>query len=412
MKRFMTTALMAAATFGLCSNVQAKTLEEILKDKGVITEEDYKEATKHSDLTTYQPGKGITVQTEDGRYKAQVGGRLQARYENLDDDGAEDTESNFRIRRMKFWLQGNVFSKNLTYKWQQNFGGGDSVLEDAYFKYKVADPFSLSIGQFKPAQGRQELTSSGSQLFVDRSLANETFNLGYDLGLQASGQFMDKRLEYRLGVFNGNGPNQSNPDDNHMLAGRLDINPFGAFKMDEPSFNEKKVLVNIGASFATETMSGNDMGEIDGSNDTLDKALNIDSIDDTAFTTAFGEELDWTLYTLNLHAKYSGLTFGSEYFTLNADPKVGADWDADGYYIQAGYQILPKQLEVAARYSAIESTDAAAYTKFEKNETTLGVNYYFDKHNLKVQADYSMIEDDRSANSDENLFRLQAQVIF
>ena len=107
-----------------------------------------------------------------------------------------------------------------------------------------------------------------------------------------------------------------------------------------------------------------------------------------------------------------GLTFGSEYYTLNAEPTIGDDWDANGYYIQAGYQILPKQLEVAARYSAIESTDANASAKFDKTETAVGVNYYFDKHNLKLQADYALIADDLTDNNDENLFRVQAQVIF
>ena len=112
MKRILTTALMATAMFGICSNVHAKTLEEILKDKGVITEEDYKEASKKNDLAYYKPGKGITVETADGNYTAHVGGRLQARYENIDADSSDTTESNFLVRRMKFWLQGNVFSKN------------------------------------------------------------------------------------------------------------------------------------------------------------------------------------------------------------------------------------------------------------------------------------------------------------
>jgi hypothetical protein len=45
-------------------------------------------------------------------------------------------ESSFSIRRMKFWMSGKVFSKKFTYKWQMNFGGGNSVLEDAWATYQ------------------------------------------------------------------------------------------------------------------------------------------------------------------------------------------------------------------------------------------------------------------------------------
>lgn len=411
MKKMLSAAVLAFTAWGLAPPAEAKTLEEILREKGVITEEDYKEATKKSDVASYQPGKGITLSTRDGKTTAQVGGRLQARYTFQDADAGEDT-SNFSIRRMRLWLQGNVFSKDLFYKFQSDFGSGDGELLDAYAGYEFADPFALTLGQYKPPQSRQELTSSGSQLFVDRSLANETFNLGRDIGLTASGQFADHRVEYMVGVFNGNGPNQGNAGNEHMIAGRIDVNPLGAFKMDEAGWPEEKPLLNIGASYAREKMTASDAGEINGDNDVLDKALDIDGIGEAAFAAAFGDELEWNVYTANLHLKWLGATLGAEYYRLNAEPDAGSDWDADGYYVQAGYQVIPKTLEVAARYSAIESKDDNAFEKFDKSETQFGVNYYFARHNAKLQADYTVVNDDLNDNRDDNLFRLQAQVIF
>ena len=75
-----------------------------------------------------------------------------------------------------------------------------------------------------------------------------------------------------------------------------------------------------------------------------------------------------------------GASFAGEYYALNADPDLGSDWDADGYYLQAGYQVLPKQLELGVRYSAVKSTDANASATFDKHETQFGVNYYFAGH--------------------------------
>ncbi|MHB1400286.1 MAG: porin [Trichloromonadaceae bacterium] len=407
MKRMLTMALLAVTVTAAAAQAEAKSLEEILKDKGVITEEDYRAAIKNNDLAYYKPGRGITVESRDGKYTAHIGGRLQSRYTFLSADQGED-ESTFTIRRMKLWLQGNVFSKNLSYKYQQNL----NETEDAYLAYKFAEAFALQIGQAKAPQGRQELTSSGSQLFVDRSLANDTFNLGRDIGLTAEGQFMDHLVEYMAGIYNGNGPNQGNPNTEHMLAARLDVNPLGAFKMDEAGWPETKPLLNMGASYAMQTMKSEDMGEIDNDNDLLDKALDIDGTSAANFTAAFGNELDWSLWTANLHAKWMGASFGAEYYALNAEPAVGADWDADGYYVQAGYQILPQTLELALRYSKIDSTDVNAFEKFDRSEVQAGINYYFSKHNAKIQADYTTVSDDLATGNDDNILRVQAQLIF
>ena len=54
----------------------AKTLEEILKEKGVITEADLKEVTTGKPVA-YQPGKGFTFTSTDARFQLSLGGRGQ-----------------------------------------------------------------------------------------------------------------------------------------------------------------------------------------------------------------------------------------------------------------------------------------------------------------------------------------------
>ncbi|MGK2944541.1 MAG: porin, partial [Desulfuromonadales bacterium] len=60
-------------------NVLARTLEEILKDKGVITAEDYAEANKDSRVV-YTPGKGLTTTSADGNSSLRLGGYAQLIY--------------------------------------------------------------------------------------------------------------------------------------------------------------------------------------------------------------------------------------------------------------------------------------------------------------------------------------------
>src|SRR3990172_9379932 len=63
----------------------AKTLEEVLKEKGVITEADFKEVTGGKPLA-YQPGKGFTFTSPDARFQLSLGGRGQFFYIYLDRD--------------------------------------------------------------------------------------------------------------------------------------------------------------------------------------------------------------------------------------------------------------------------------------------------------------------------------------
>lgn len=403
MKKMLSAAVLVLTACGFAAQAEAKTLEEILRDKGVITEEDYNESLKKNDLAYYRVGRGITLESRDGKNTAHIGGRLQARYTYIDVDAPDaDNSSEFNIPRMRVSMRGNVFTKNLYYAWQNDFGGsGGATLKDALVGYKFADSLSLQVGQFKAPTSRQQLTSSGSQMFVDRSLADETFNLGRDRGVMTKGSFADDMVEYMAGVFNGNGENRGNPNDDHMFAVRVDVNPLGKFSMDEPSFNEKKPLLNIGASFATQTMQ---QGESVNSRLTT-RVVHVEAI-------PVDTDLDWWTATANIHFKYLGLSAAAEYYLANVDPQVGSEYDADGYYAQVGYQIIPETVELAARYSAIDSTDAGALRAFDQNQIQVGANYYFKKHNAKLTADFTSHQDDARANRDDNIVRLQAQVIF
>ncbi|KIH78236.1 hypothetical protein GFER_04260 [Geoalkalibacter ferrihydriticus DSM 17813] len=408
---------MAATTLSFGLPAEAKTLEEILRDKGIISAEDYQEAVKKNDLAYYRPGRGITVESRDGNYTAHLGGRLQVRYTYTDKDepGAENS-SNFNIQRMRVSMRGNVYNPNLYYQWQHDFGGGGgSSLKDAVLGYKFMDELSLQAGQFKAPTSRQQLTSSGSQMFVDRSLADGFFNLGRDRGILAKGAFSDNLVEYMAGVFNGNGENRSNPENNHLWALRVDINPLGRFAMDEPSFNETKPLLNLGASIATTSLSAADRNSVNSG--LLSNGVNVNNIyrmDDDGNLINFTNSNDvdvWTA-TLNAHFKWMGLSTAAEYYFANIDPDGASDWDADGYYLQAGYQIVPETFELALRYSAVDSTDAQALTKFDQNQFQIAAGYYYKKHRAKIQADYTIHKDDLRDNRDDNILRLQAQVIF
>jgi hypothetical protein len=59
-KKFLAIGALVAASMLVSQGAQAKTLEDILKEKGVITEADYKEVQKSKPAYSYTLGKGFT----------------------------------------------------------------------------------------------------------------------------------------------------------------------------------------------------------------------------------------------------------------------------------------------------------------------------------------------------------------
>ncbi|HEX4951783.1 MAG TPA: porin [Thermoanaerobaculia bacterium] len=345
----------------------------------------------------YKDGK-TNIQMKTGT--VQISNRVQGRFTQTDPEVGDGVGS-FRIRRMKTTIEGDAYNKKVKFKLQANWVGGDvvtnvtqasngtvsqsrsrgPVLEDAEISYAWNPMATLWVGQGKSYFGRQELTSSGRQQFVDRSIASDRFSGLRQIGIGVNGSNSAKTFEYNLGLYNGNGINTTaNDNDQYMIAGRAAWTPFGEFKLEESAHDRPatpKLL--LGAGYLQNT-TGTGTGERD--------------IERLGAEVAF---------------KWQGLNAVGEYYSETSKPPTGADLDTDGYYLQLGY-LFPNNIELAARISEIAPDTA---TPQDRTETGLAFSWYFDKHNHKLQADYREIETENSRGSVTDAeFRLQLQLIF
>jgi len=265
-----------------------------------------------------------------------------------------------------------------------------AFLEDANIDWDVSKKgaFRIKFGQFKYPQSRQELTSSGSQQFVDRSLVENRYGLGRDLGLQIWGTVLNKKIEWRAGVFNGNGlTRQVNDNDKFLLAARVQLQPNGDPRYSEVDFESAGKFLWAVAAFA----SGNDFRR-----------------------TTTGNDLNLKLWGFDAVVKKSGLFVTGTYYDREATPETGAKFDDQGWFGQAGYLFGRQRWEVAFRHGEFDPSGLVANNK--QKETGGVVSYYYNKHNLKVQADFRQVKVEGSANSGKGTksqeFRLQTQFIF
>lgn len=303
----------------------------------------------------------------------------------------DDSVGTFRIRRAKTKFDGWFYDKDLTYELQMNWADLTNALEDANLNFDVTDGkklFMIKGGQFKVPFGRQELTSSGSLQFVDRSAVSNRFARGRDLGVQLWGNPMNGKIDWRLGVFNGNGRNQSfNSDGEFQLNGRVTFQPFGDVKYSESDFeSSEKPLIAVAASYETFRQAASASG------------------------TAAEIQRDHDTFGFDAVLKYRGLFLFYENFQRTTDDLIaGGESDSNGWVFQGGYFILKRTVEVAGRVERIDP-DEDVDDDFLK-EWGIAVNYFYNKHNLKLQGDYRKIENE-AAGTDFNEFRLQLQFIF
>jgi phosphate-selective porin OprO/OprP len=328
--------------------------------------------------------------------------RIQFRFTNEDEvrSGVPpyeigDSRNSFRIRRAKTKLDGWFYTKDLTYELQLNWADISNVLEDANIQYdltKGKKAFMVKGGQFKVPFGRQELTSSGSQEFVDRALVTNEFARGRDLGVQIWGTPMVGKIDWRFGVFNG-APRSVTADNNTTTQydARLSFQPFGDVKYSEADFESTdKPLLALEVEYESTTL-----------------------VRDTILLT----EQERKTLGADVDFKYKGLFVFVQAWpwrelraidpaTGNKGPKV----QSPGYLYQAGYLIgKSRKFEIAGRYGTWDPSDLVSGN--DRTEVRGAVSYYFNKHNLKWQADYGQVED-KLTDTKLNEFRVQVQWIF
>lgn len=350
---------------------------------------------------SWKDGK-TTIATD--KAELNISNRVQVRWtQEMPDDSIQlagteaqgDSKGSFRIRRAKFKLDGWFYKKELTYELQLNWPDVSGTpparfLEDANINWDISKKraFQVKFGQFKVPFGRQELTSSGSQQFVDRTDVSNRYARGRETGLQLWGQLATGKLEWRAGAFNGNGRSQTtNDNDAYQYNARLQFAPNGDPKYSEADFDSKdKPLWAIG--------------------------VGLESNDKFRATT--GTDTKDTIYAVDGIFKYKGFALQAEYFSKDAEPETGADFKDEGWYAQAGYLLGSKrQWEIAGRYGKIDPSDLKSGD--ERTEIGGALSYYYNKHNLKVQADWRQLEDE-AGNSGQGTrsqeIRVQTQFIF
>ncbi|MDH3629258.1 MAG: OprO/OprP family phosphate-selective porin [Acidobacteriota bacterium] len=342
---------------------------------------------------------GIAVYDKDGK-KIEVGGRIQLQYRNADASGGGDFDEIF-FRRLRPYIQGTV-TEDWMGKIQFDFGKAEDsnevALKDAYMQYLGWENHKITIGNSKTPFSREFLASSKRQQLVERSFTGD-HNFGSpdrQLGIRLDGSALDKKITYAASL----GTEEHDPAINRMdfdspanaaadwnegvvVAARLDYHPLGYMKFDQADFRSDEWKINFSvAAFNwsndddnnTYTDSGTGMVNATG---LADGKVDLDS--------AEGLELSAGVRGMGFSAdiefqKISGDTVDP---TFTGGLYANGKTDLDIIAVEAGYMVA-SNVEVVAGWDTFDADNFTAST----DRTSLGLNWYWNKHKAKLQLTY------------------------
>ena len=381
--------LLSAATVEASKNVAPSTAQQSVK-------------TSPSDLAGVFK-KGFTFQTEDKNSSISFHTRLQPRYSFFAPEGANNDVQSFLMRRVYFGIDGSLFTPNLTYNLTLTATpSGGSNAYYANMSYESSDLFQTTVGLQKIKFNRQEITSSGKQQFIDRSLANERYNLDRSIGALFFGHDENNTFEYYLSIFNGRAT-KANANNNADLqlgyAARAVWNVLGDYGYEEGDIkgrDEAALTVGLAGAYYNEEVA-------------------VSATEDRVYQGSF-----------DLGYKYQGFSAQGEVFLRNTSPNGTSASQTDlGDYVQIGYFVVPHKFEIAGRVSmlyddlnddglpvyfdngsltglgggndAVDAGDAE-----EETEVSLALNYFVFEQNLKIQGQYTLFLDGQAGGDTTN----------
>jgi phosphate-selective porin OprO/OprP len=208
------------------------------------------EKPKGSPVVATASPDGFSIQTEDGSFKLQLKGLVQFDGRFYLDDKDNALTNNFLIRRARPILQGSV-GKSFEFNFTPDFGGGTTVIQDAYAVAKKSPGLALRVGKFKPPIGVEHLQSDPDLFFIERALPS-SLEPNRDVGAQLGGDLAKGVVTYAAGVFDGTPDGASvdlDTNDGKAVVGRFVLSPFKTGK------SALKGL-GLGIAASTEKQSG------------------------------------------------------------------------------------------------------------------------------------------------------------
>src|SRR6266540_3146334 len=341
----------------------------------------------------------VYVQQRGPELKLVLGGFVQMNFEDGDVSAFEGRfgqtalKDRFRLRRARINLTGE-FAEQFDFKIEGDFEQSDglnssrTVCEgtDIFVNWHQFPWAQVKVGQWKAPFGLEQTTPDTSLYIIERSLPTGAITPERQIGIQLWGKpfasvWPEQKdlLTYYAGIFNGNGRNISNNDNNNfMYVGRLESTLFKSKIWGQESF------LKLGADVLN---SRDDKGT--NISQSLNLLVNADGSLSPFVLPGADERTAWSV---DAWLKLGPFDLIGEYLEeyVNGRTVKGvslgfADFTTNGYYVTAGYFLIPKKLQLAVQWQDLNPGQKG---NDGIRSITGGLNYYIHGDDIKLMVNY------------------------
>lgn len=347
---------------------------------------------------------GFFIGTRDGDYMLKFRFFSAILYEYDHNEDADDVNT-FGIRRARFLFSGNAFNPNFTFMIMpemvtqyvstttntaysvvdtggntSNFTVTGTDTNDRNFRllylwaqYRFADEFQIRVGEFIPPTEFFFLASNLLEFIDFPSIANtEPFTPNFQLGVDFLGTIA-KKISYEAFAVNASSFDRININKSFRVGTCLTFNIFG-----KPGLGVADVSYSESPQLAL----------------TLAGAYERQDIAQAAPVSINTGDGIWRGQT-NVVFRYRGFSFVPEFIVIYNNSQHYKHY---AMALQTGYFILPKKLEIDAQANYLKYSG----DRNDRYELSGGFNYYFFGHPVKLQADYSVLINQRASDKQVN----------
>jgi phosphate-selective porin OprO and OprP len=375
-------------------------------------------AQERDDRTQVEVKNGISI-SKDTLFLMNLRFRMQNRFGMKTESGEDlDIEQvDFRVRRLRFRVDGYVLNPKIQYYIQFGFSRSDLDLDggtiaqpirDAIVNYYFKPNFYVGFGQTKLPGNRERVISSGNLQFADRSIANGVFTLDRDFGFFGNYTFPTKGIsQYQLkgAITTGEGRNPSPGDRGLSYTGRLEYLPFGKFKnggdYSEGDLEfENTPKLSVAVTYNWNENATRSRGQL-GSN--------------------LYDRRDQSVFIADAMFKYSGWGILAEHFqrksinpiTENEGGQKRTVFIGKGNNFQLS-KMISRKSELALRFASIRPDKEISALESRVEESILGYSRYINGHRIKMQGNlgYSWSDNNIQMQNTNNFWFMTFQVEF
>jgi len=379
-------------------------VRSLRKETAVAPEAKLKTSVKYDGKTYVEqavpaPAKPpLFVQQRGVELQLVLGGYVQMNFEDGDVSAFEGRfgetalKDRFRLRRARLNLTGD-FAEQFDFKVEGDFENSDG-LNNNRTAFEATDIFinwhqfpwaQIKMGQWKAPFGLEQVTPDPVLYTIERTLPTGAITPERQIGVQLWGKpfatiwpGQADALTYYAGIFNGNGRNTTNNDNNNfMYVGRLESTLFqGVFG--------KGSFLKLGADVLN---SRDDKGT--NISQTLTLLVNSDGSLSPFVLPGADERTAWSV---DAWLRMGPFDLIGEFLQEHVNPRtvdgVPGGFDAfttDGFYVTGAYYIIPKKLQAVVQWQYLNPGQKG---NDGLSSIVGGLNWYIRGDDLKLMVNY------------------------